>query len=125
VRKSAEPVRALYRSEDDAHKAPAGVATVIADFADKDSLKRALAGVDSIYLVCSSIPDLVKLESNVIDPCRESGVKHVVLNSALGAADWPKSYPSWHRQVEDKVQASGLAHTVLRPNSFMQNIVAY
>jgi uncharacterized protein YbjT (DUF2867 family) len=47
------------------------------------------------------------------------------LNSALGAADYPKSFPSWHRRVEDKLRASGLGYTILRPNGFMQNIVAF
>jgi hypothetical protein len=42
-------------------------------------------------VVCSPIPQLVELESNVLDVCKESGVKHVVLNSALGAGDYPKS----------------------------------
>jgi len=119
------PFRAMYRSEEDARKAPAGTATIIADFADKDSLRRALAGVGAVYLVCSPIPALVELESNVIDACNESGVKHLVLNSALGAADYPKSFPSWHRKVEERLKASGLAYTIFRPNSFMQNIVAF
>jgi uncharacterized protein YbjT (DUF2867 family) len=48
-----------------------------------------------------------------------------VLNSALGAADYPKSFPAWHRTVEDKLRASGLPFTILRPNSFMQNVVSF
>lgn len=123
--KSGAPFRGMYRSPEDAAKAPAGVATVIADFSSSESMKNALAGIDSVYLVCSPIPALVDLESNVIDACRQSGVKHVVLNSSLGAADYPKSFPAWHRRVEDKLKASGLGFTILRPNSFMQNIVAY
>jgi uncharacterized protein YbjT (DUF2867 family) len=115
----------MYRSEEDASRAPAGVSTVIADFADKESLRRALAGVDTVFLVCSPIPQLVELECNVIDTSRETGVKHIVLNSALGAGDYPKSYPSWHRAVEDKLKSSGLGCTVLRPNGFMQNIVVF
>ncbi len=102
-----------------------GASAVIADFSDKNSLLRAFAGVDVVFLVCSPIPGLVELESNAIEACQESGVKHVVLNSALGAAEWPKSFPSWHRQVEDKLRASGLGYTILRPNSFLQNITAY
>ncbi len=125
VQKTGKPFRAMYRSQDDASKAPPNVSTVIADFADMDSLKKALAGVDSVYLVCSPIPDLVKLESNVIDACLEASVKHVVLNSALGAEDYAKSFPAWHRQVENKLKSSGLAYTILRPNGFMQNIAAY
>jgi len=125
VRKSGKPFKVMYRSPDEAAKAGAGVATVVGDFADKESLRRALTGVEAVFLVCSPIPQLVELESNVIDACVASGVKHVVLNSALGAADYPNSFPSWHRKVEDKLKSSGLGYTILRPNSFMQNITAY
>ena len=125
VRKTKEKVRALYRNVDDAKKAPPDVEEVVGDFADKDSLKLALDVVDTVFLVCSPIPQLVELESNVIDACREHGVKHVVLNSALGAEDYAKSFPSWHRKVEDKLKSSGLKYTILRPNGFMQNVVTY
>jgi uncharacterized protein YbjT (DUF2867 family) len=123
--KSGSGIRAMYRSREEAAKAPPGATAVIADFADKQSLGRALEGVDTVYLVCSPVRELVELESNMIDASREAGVKHVVLNSALGAEDFPKSFPSWHRKVEDKLEASGMAYTILRPNGFMQNLFAY
>jgi uncharacterized protein YbjT (DUF2867 family) len=125
VRKTGRPAKAMVRDAGDAQKRIPGVEAVVADFADKPSLKRALTGTDTLFLVCSPIPQLVELESNVIDVAKEVGVKHLVLNSALGAADYPKSYPSWHRKVEDKLQSSGISYTILRPNSFMQNILAY
>lgn len=125
VRKTGKPFKAMYRNTEDASKAPAGVPTVTGDFASKDSLRTDLQGVDTVYLVCSPIPQLVELESNVIDAARENGVKHIVLNSALGAADYPKSFPSWHRKVEDKLKSCGLGYTIVRPNGFMQNIMAY
>lgn len=125
VLKTGKSVKAMYRSRDDAARVPAGTPTVIADFADKASLVRALDGVDTIYLVCSPVRELVQLECNMVDPCREAGVRHIVLNSALGASDYPKSFPSWHRKVEDKHKASGIEYTILRPNSFMQNILMY
>jgi uncharacterized protein YbjT (DUF2867 family) len=123
--KSGQSFRAMYRNQDDARKAPPGISTVLADFASKDSLASTLTGVDTLFLVCSPIPQLVELESNVIDVSLQRGVKHIVLNSALGAGDYPKSFPSWHRAVEDKLKASGLSCTILRPNGFMQNILAY
>ncbi|HEY1468887.1 MAG TPA: SDR family oxidoreductase [Candidatus Acidoferrum sp.] len=125
VRKTGKPFKAMYRNAEDAKKAPPGVPTVLADFADTNSLKQALQGIDTAFVVCSPIPQLVELEGNMIDACKEAGVRHVVLNSALGAGDYPKSFPSWHRKVEDKLQASGLGYTILRPNGFMQNIVTY
>jgi uncharacterized protein YbjT (DUF2867 family) len=125
VARTGKAHRAMYRSKEDAAKAPSGTETVIADFADKSSLAAALRGVESVYLVCSPIPDLAQLESNMIDACQSAGVRRVVLNSALGAGDYPKSFPAWHRKVEDKLTATKLAYCILRPNSFLQNIVAF
>jgi uncharacterized protein YbjT (DUF2867 family) len=125
VARSGEKHRAMYRSKEDAAKAPAGTEVVIADFADKSSLFQALRGVESVYLVCSPIPELVQLESNAIAASVAAGVRRVVLNSALGAGDYVKSFPRWHRQVEEKLQATNLKHCILRPNSFLQNVLTY
>ena len=117
--------RAIYRSATEAAKAPAGTSAVIADFAKKDTLAPALEGVTSVYLVCSPIPQLIELEWNMIDACAAAGVKHIVLNSAMGARDYMKSFPSWHRRVEDKLKSTRISFTILRPNSFHQNVLAY
>jgi uncharacterized protein YbjT (DUF2867 family) len=117
--------RAMYRSKEDAAKASSGWEAVVADFANKASLAVALRGVESVYLVCSPIPQLVQLEGNMIEACEAAGVSRIVLNSAMGAADYPKSFPSWHHQVENKLAATKMAHCILRPNSFHQNILAF
>jgi uncharacterized protein YbjT (DUF2867 family) len=119
------PVRAMYRTAEDMTKAPPRVAAVSGDFSDRDSLRNAFAGIHTLFLVCSPIPQLTELESNAIDAAAASGVKHVVLNSALGAGKYDKSYPSWHHKVEVKLAASSLNYTILRPNGFFQNILAY
>jgi len=118
-------LRAMYRSREDAGKAPAGVATVIADFADASALRAALGGVQSVYLVCSPVQELVQLEGNMIEACESAGIEHLVLNSALGAGNYPKSFPAWHRKVEDKLKGTKLKYTILRPNTFMQNLLMY
>ena len=118
-------VRGMFRSKEDAAKAPSECEAVLADYADKQSLRKALDGVSAVYVVCSPIPQLVELESNMVDACQEAEVKHVVLNSALGAGDYPKSFPGWHRKVEDKLKAAGMSYTIVRPNGFLQNIVAF
>src|SRR6267143_5355459 len=117
--------KAMYRSLDEAAKAPTGTQTVLADFGKKETLAAALRDVDSVYLVCSPIPELVQLESNMIEACVAARVTHIVLNSALGAGDYVKSFPSWHRKVEDKLKSTRISFTILRPNSFHQNVVTY
>ena len=120
-----QPVRAMYRSQEEAEKAPKGVETVIADFADKASLERALEGIEKVYLVCAPIPDLVKLEANAIEASKKKKIKHLVLNSALGAGTFDASFPRWHRQSEQTLEKSGIPFSIVRPNSFMQNITNF
>ena len=123
--KSGEKYRAMYHSATPAAKAPAGTPTVVADFSKKQTLPPALRGVTSVFLACSPIPQLVELEWNMIDACAAAGVKHIVLLSALGARDYRKSFPSWHRTVEDKLKSTKISFTILRPNSFHQNVLTY
>ncbi len=122
--KQSTQVKALYRTADAAKQAPAGATAVVGDYAD-ESFAAALTNVDRVFLVCGPVPDLVALESKAIDACVNSGVKHIVLFSALGAGSYPKSFPSWHTQVENKLKASGITYTILRPNSFMQNLLSF
>ena len=125
VRKTGKPVLAMYRSAEDARSAPADVNTVIADFADTPSLQKSLQGIDTVFLVCGPVPQLIELEGNMIDASKQAGIRHIVLNSAFGAGTFPKSFPSWHFQAEQKLQQSGIANTILRANGFMQNIGTY
>jgi uncharacterized protein YbjT (DUF2867 family) len=74
---SGEKHRALYRSKEEAARAPEGTEAVVADFSEKASLARALQGVESVYLVCSPIPELVQLEGNVIEASEAAGVRRI------------------------------------------------
>lgn len=119
------PVKAMYRSQQEAARAPAGVETAIADFANAASMRAALKDIEKVYLVCAAIPQLVDLERNATEACREAGIQHVVLQSALGVGVIHTSFPSWHERAENALKESGIKYTMLRPNSFMQNIAAY
>jgi uncharacterized protein YbjT (DUF2867 family) len=125
VARSGQKHRALYRSQVEAAKAPVGTETVVADFADNASLAEALRGVVSVFLVCSPIRELVQLEGHAIEASEAAGVRRIVLSSALGAGDYGKSFPSWHRNVEDKLKTTKMAHCILRPNGFLQNVLTY
>lgn len=120
-----QPVKALYRSASDAANVPSGVEAVLADFADSGAMHRALRGIDKLFLTCAPVPQLIELETNAIRACQAAGVRHVVLNSAMGADTFHSSFPSWHAQVESVLQQSKIPYTIIRPNSFMQNLVTY
>ena len=65
------------------------------------------------------------LELNAVEAAERAGVRHIVKLSVMGAADEAYAIALVHRLVEKAIEASGMAWTFLRPNSFMQNVVTY
>jgi len=120
------PFKALARSEASTKSlTEKGVTVVRGDLADLTSVKAALQGVDKLFLL-SAGSRFSTLELPVIEAAKAAGVKHVVKLSAWGAsADSANPLLREHGHVEQALEASGLAWTVLRPNFFMQNWVAF
>lgn len=116
---------ALSRSEDKAKRLnEKGVETVIGDFSDPPSLERALDGIDRVFLLSVTSPDAPKLQGNMINAALDAGVSHIVKVSALGASsDSPIGIARYHAAIEEQLIQSGLQYTLLRPHSFMQNLI--
>lgn len=119
-------LRAMSRDRDKAAAFEAeGIQGVAGDFSDRPSLDRAMLGVDSIYLVHTPSPRLAANERSVIDAARAAGVKHIVKLSVYGADPGVDiSLPQQHAEAEAYLRESGIAYTLLRPHSFMQNLLA-
>jgi len=116
-------IRATFQSSSVAAKAPAGLEGVIMDYSKPETIRRALHGVEKIFLVGPPTRDLPALETNFIKEVRAVGRPHIVKLSALGGRE--SMFPSGHRDSEENIDASGLPYTFLRPNGFMQNLVNY
>ena len=119
-------LRALVR---DAAKAAdlkaAGVELVVGDIADADTVKRALAGVEKAFLLLPNGEQQEANEKQFTDLCVAAGVKHLVKMSSMEAtATAETSIPRAHWAVEEYIRASGLAWTMVKPNFFMQNLLA-
>jgi uncharacterized protein YbjT (DUF2867 family) len=116
-------IRAAYLSPDKAKDAPSGVETVRMDYAKPDTIRAALDGIEKVFLVGPPAPNLAELEGQFVDQAKTSGVRHIVKLSALGGRK--AIFPGLHRDSEEKIEASGIPYTFLRPNGFMQNFVNY
>jgi len=103
-----------------------GAEVVSVDFKDTKSIVAALDGVVKAYSVSPLVPSMVKLGVNFVKAAKQAGVKYMVRASGLGA-DSPQAITlgRWHREVEKTVEDSGIAYTLVRPNSFMQNYITY
>ena len=98
-----------------------GVELVQADLSDVGSLVKAMDGIQKVYFATPLIPNMVELSSSIIRAAKSAGVKHLVKLSGGGAEIELDTMAKWHRAVEKEIEQSGIAHTFLRSNSFMQN----
>lgn len=103
-----------------------GAATVLADLHDPASLEAALTGVTGVFLNSPSTPDAADLQNRFADIAQAAGVKRVVLLSQYAAdVDSPVRFLRWHAEVEQHVRELDLEVTVLRPNLYMQGLLAF
>ncbi|WP_312527338.1 NAD(P)H-binding protein [Comamonas sp.] len=92
-------------------------------FEDATALGQALVGIDRLFLLSPITPTLAEQQLRVVEAARAAGVQHIV---KLSGSDWTIAPPGRslsgdaHRRIEEGLQASGISHTVLRPNAWMQ-----
>ncbi|WP_192255336.1 SDR family oxidoreductase [Mesorhizobium silamurunense] len=102
----------------------AGIDLVECDMQDEKGLIPALEGVDRALLISSAGPDMRETQCRFIDACKAAGVGHVVkfsgAESGIGFDPAKFRFTRMHEEIEDHLEASGLAWTHLRPSQFMQ-----
>ena len=65
-------------------------------------------------------------QRSFVDAAKKGGVKHIVKLSQLGANPHsPGRFQRYHGAVENHILRSGIAHTFLRPNLFMQALLNF
>ena len=103
-----------------------GMEIVKGDLSKPDTLKKALSGVERVFLLSSADPRQVELEGNLIRAAKTAGIKFLVKLSAFNAGLAPAvRLLRWHGQVEDALRASDLPYAILRPHFFLQNLFGF
>lgn len=119
-------LRGLVR--DEAKAAPlkaAGVELVVGDIADIGTVRRALDGITKAFLTLPNGEHQLKQEKQFVDLAVAAGVKYLVKMSSMEAtANASSPIPRAHWASEEHIRASGLAWTMIKPNFFMQNLLA-
>src|SRR5262245_59187 len=117
------PGRPAYQSGEKAQSAPRGVDTVLMHYARPETIRPALRGIATVFLVSPAVTNLAELEANVARECGPAGVTRIVKLSALGGRQ--AIFPSLHHDSEEHIERSGVPYTFLPANGFMQNVAAY
>ncbi|GAA3436266.1 SDR family oxidoreductase [Kutzneria kofuensis] len=121
------PLRAMTRNR--LPSVEAGVEVVHADYEDPEALRRAAAGVESVFLLTAPGAWVPAHDLAMINAARAGGVRKVVKLSAirgrLPAGDGNAMPANWHAPGEQALADSGLAWTVLRPSAFASNTLRW
>ena len=114
-------VRALTRTPKNA-QLPAEVTAVKGDLSDIDSVRAALNGVSTLFLLAPNAPDELTQAMLTLDAARSAGVKGVVYLSVFkGDAYADVPHFASKMTVERMIRAEELPVTILRPAYFIQN----
>jgi uncharacterized protein YbjT (DUF2867 family) len=121
------PVRGMvHKRRDDANLGLPGVEFVAADFDEPETIRRALDGVDRAFLVTNSTESAEARQLRFVELARAAGVQQIVYLSQLHAAtNSPVRFLRYHAVVEDAIRSSGMMFTNLRPNLYMQGMLAF
>ncbi|MEB3049867.1 SDR family oxidoreductase [Mycolicibacter sp. MYC123] len=118
------PTRALVRDPSRVAQRDAldgEIEFVIGDFDRPDTLDAALDGICTVILVSPAAP---VQEIAVIDSAVRQGVRHIVKVSSKASSDSPVERRRGQARIEAHLESTGLAHTLLRPNAYLQNLLA-
>ena len=114
-------VRALAR---DPSKAtfPDSVSVVRGDFLDVDSLRNAMSGVSTLFLLNAVVPDEFTQALIALNVARSAGIERIVYLSVIHA-DVYVNVPHFAGKfsVERMIEQMDFKATILRPAYFMQN----
>ena len=118
-------VHALTRDPAKAHF-PEGVVPVAGDMLDVESMRRALTGVRTLFLLNAVSPQELTQALLTLSLAREAGIQRVVYFSVFnGEAFTNVPHFAAKYAVERMIEQSGIPATILRPNCFMQNDALY
>jgi uncharacterized protein YbjT (DUF2867 family) len=123
LRQQGMPVRVLVRDPAKATaRALAGAGAEIAagDLDVPASIDDAMTGVSAVVLVSPAVP---AQELNVVASAAQAGAVHIIKATSKASADSPIARRRGQTQIEAGLAASGLPHTLLRSNAYMQNVL--
>ena len=96
---------------------------LVGDLGDPESVRRALRGVDKLFLVTTG-PQIPVRDEIAASAAKSAGVKYLVKLSSMDVQHG-LAIGAWHERGEAAVRASGVPFTFLQPTGFMSNLLAW
>ena len=113
-------VRAFVRDESKAQSlAAAGAEILVGDLDKRETVERAVEGVDEIYLLTWNGPTQAEQAKSLLEVAQRGTKPYVVRHSAWGSEK--SRIIKHHDEIDKAIQSSNLPWTLLKPTFYMQN----
>src|SRR5215472_8292100 len=100
--------------------------TAVAELTDGPALEKALAGVQSVFVVTGHNPDMAEQQNNVLDAALKVGTEYIVRVSGArtaAKADSESVVGRSHAAINERLKASNIKWVILSPSMLMQNML--
>jgi len=103
-----------------------GIHTSTYKLEDRGSMERCFKGHDVVYIIPAHEENRVEGARNMIDACKNSGVKNILLKSVVKADEAQQGSLKEYCEIEQYLQKSNVEHRcVMRVGIFMQTFLVY
>ena len=121
-----EKFRALIRNEEKKQELESlGAEVIIGSIENDEAVKQSMDGIETVLILLPNSEGQLKLEKQLVDSAKESGAKRIVKMSSIEATpDATSPIPKLHLESEEYIKESGLSWTMVKPNFYMQNLLA-
>jgi uncharacterized protein YbjT (DUF2867 family) len=118
-------VRALVREQEASTTMPEGIEVSLGDLLDPVAVRKALDGVDKLYLLNAVVPDELTQGLIAYDLAKKLKLKQIVYHSVFNVEEF-KDVPHFAAKlaIENALHEFDLPFTIIRPNYFFQNDVS-
>ena len=118
--------RALIRNEEKRGDIESlGGEVVIGSIENKEAVDQSMVDVETALILLPNSENQLSLEKQLVDSAKQAGAKRVVKMSSIEATpDATSPIPKLHLESEAYIKQSGLSWTMIKPNFYMQNLLA-
>ena len=121
-----ETFRALIRNEEKKEGLESlGGEVVIGSIENTEVVNQSMQGIKTVLVLLPNSESQLALEKQLVDSAKQAGVERIVKMSSIEATpDATSPIPKLHLESEEYIKQSGLAWTMIKPNFYMQNLLA-
>ncbi|MCY4324740.1 MAG: NmrA family NAD(P)-binding protein [Betaproteobacteria bacterium] len=117
-------VRVTYREQSELQRMrELGVDDAPADFEDVESLKKAMNGVERVFVIQPVSPKMADWTKNICEAAKSANISHLIRISNMATGpDLGSEIATLHHESDEMLKQAGCNFTIIKPANYYQNM---